>query len=31
MSATRHRDVDTLRAYDRRAKRFKDHAGKDFL
>lgn len=28
---SRHRDVDTLKAYDRRAKLFKDHAGKDFL
>lgn len=31
MQVTRHRDVDTLRAYDRRAGLFKDHAGKDFL
>lgn len=31
MDVTRHRDVDTLRAYDRRAKRFSDHAGKGFL
>jgi site-specific recombinase XerD len=31
MRVTRHRDVDTLRAYDRRAGLFKDHAGKDFL
>jgi site-specific recombinase XerD len=28
---TRHRDLETLRVYDRRAKLFKDHAGKDFL
>ncbi len=31
MDVTRHRSVDTLRVYDRRAKAFKDHAGKDFL
>lgn len=31
MNVTRHRDVDTLRAYDRRAKLFKDHAGAEFL
>ena len=31
MDVTRHRSVDTLRAYDRRAKQFKDHAGKGFL
>lgn len=31
MDVSRHRDVEVMRAYDRRAKRFKDHAGKDFL
>lgn len=31
MDVTRHKRVDTLRAYDRRAKAFKDHAGKGFL
>jgi site-specific recombinase XerD len=31
MDVSRHRDVDVMRAYDRRTKRFKDHAGKDFL
>jgi site-specific recombinase XerD len=31
MDVSRHRDVDVMRGYDRRAKRFKDHAGKDFL
>lgn len=28
---TRHRDLETLRGYDRRARLFKDHAAKDFL
>ena len=31
MDVTRHREVATLRIYDRRAKAFKDHAGKKFL
>ncbi len=31
MDVTRHRVVATLREYDRRAKAFKDHAGKGFL
>jgi len=31
MDVTRHREVKTLKAYDRRAKAFKDHAGKNFL
>lgn len=31
MDVTRHRRVETLRIYDRRAKAFKGHAGKDFL
>jgi site-specific recombinase XerD len=31
MDVTRHKRVDTLRIYDRRAKAFKNHAGKDFL
>lgn len=31
MDVTRHKSVNTLRVYDRRAKAFKDHAGKDFL
>jgi integrase len=31
MDVTRHRAVATLREYDRRAKAFKDHAGKGFL
>ncbi|WP_244669946.1 site-specific integrase [Kaistia sp. 32K] len=31
MDVTRHRDMRTLKAYDRRAKAFKDHAGKGFL
>ena len=31
MDVTRHREVATLRVYDRRAKAFKDHAGKKFL
>jgi site-specific recombinase XerD len=31
MDVTRHRSVDTLRKYDRRAKAFVDHAGKRFL
>ena len=31
MDQTRHREVRTLKAYDRRAKAFKDHAGEAFL
>jgi site-specific recombinase XerD len=31
MDVTRHREVASLRKYDRRAKAFKDHAGKGFL
>lgn len=31
MDVTRHRRVETLRVYDRRAKAFKDHPGKAFL
>jgi len=31
MDVTRHRRVETLREYDRRAKAFKDHPGKGFL
>lgn len=31
MDVTRHREVKTLKAYDRRAKAFKNHAGKRFL
>jgi site-specific recombinase XerD len=31
MDTTRHRSVETLRDYDRRAKEFKDHAGSKFL
>jgi site-specific recombinase XerD len=31
MDVTRHRDVQTLKTYDRRGKLFKDHAGKKFL
>ena len=31
MDVARHREVKTLKAYDRRAKAFKDHAGKGFL
>ena len=31
MDVTRHRRVETLREYDRRAKQFTDHAGKKFL
>jgi site-specific recombinase XerD len=31
MDITRHREVKTLKAYDRRAKAFRDHAGKGFL
>lgn len=31
MSTTRHRDIDTLRVYDRRAKLFSDCAGRNFL
>lgn len=31
MDVTRHREVDTLRVYDRRAKAFKNHAGRKFL
>jgi site-specific recombinase XerD len=31
MDVSGHRDVDVMRSYDRRAKRFKDHAGRGFL
>jgi site-specific recombinase XerD len=31
MDVTRHKSVDTLKGYDRRAKAFRDHAGKRFL
>jgi Phage integrase family len=31
MDVTRHRRVETLKAYDRRAKAFRDHSGKGFL
>lgn len=31
MDVTRHKRVETLRVYDRRARAFRDHAGKDFL
>ncbi len=31
MDVTRHTQVQTLKAYDRRAKAFRDHAGKSFL
>lgn len=31
MDQSRHADVDVMRAYDRRVKRFKKHAGRDFL
>jgi site-specific recombinase XerD len=31
MDVTRHREVKTLQAYDRRAKAFKNHAGGKFL
>jgi len=31
MDVTRHREVKTLKAYDRRAQSFKNHAGKGFL
>jgi site-specific recombinase XerD len=31
MDVTRHRRVDTLKGYDRRARAFRNHAGKDFL
>jgi site-specific recombinase XerD len=31
MDVTRHRDIKTLKVYDRRARGFKNHAGKDFL
>lgn len=31
MDVTRHREVKTLKAYDRRAKAFRDHAGRGFL
>jgi site-specific recombinase XerD len=31
MAVTRHREVSTLQAYDRRAQAFKDHAGRKFL
>ncbi len=30
-SACRHKSLDTLRGYVRRAELFKDHAGSDFL
>ena len=31
MDVTRHKSVQTLKGYDRRAKAFKNHAGKGFL
>jgi site-specific recombinase XerD len=31
MDVTRHRRVETLKGYDRRAKAFRDHAGEGFL
>jgi hypothetical protein len=31
MYVTRHRRAEALRGYDRRAKAFENHAGKDFL
>ena len=31
MDVTRHKRVETLKGYDRRARAFRDHAGKDFL
>lgn len=31
MDVTRHKRIETLKGYDRRAKAFRDHAGKDFL
>src|ERR1700687_811906 len=31
MDVTRHKRIETLRGYDRRARAFRDHAGKDFL
>jgi hypothetical protein len=31
MDVTRHRQVKTLKVYDRRAKAFKQHAGETFL
>ena len=31
MDVTRHKRVETLKSYDRRARAFRDHAGKDFL
>ena len=31
MDVTRHREVSTLKTYDRRAKAFKQHAGEAFL
>jgi hypothetical protein len=31
MDVTRHRRVETLKGYDRRAKAFQNHAGGDFL
>jgi hypothetical protein len=31
MDVTRHRQVNTLKIYDRRAKAFQDHAGAAFL
>jgi hypothetical protein len=30
-NVTRHKRIETLKGYDRRAKAFRDHAGKDFL
>jgi site-specific recombinase XerD len=31
MDVTRHKRIETLKGYDRRAQAFRDHAGKDFL
>jgi site-specific recombinase XerD len=31
MDVTRHKRIETLKIYDRRARAFRDHAGKDFL
>jgi site-specific recombinase XerD len=31
MDVTRHREVKTLKVYDRRAKAFRNHAGQKFL
>lgn len=31
MDVTRHRQIETLKIYDRRAKAFKQHAGEMFL